>query len=336
MDPIHDWECMSHPVKQLHIPALLSLATAMLLWSTVPLFLRSFIHEIDAWTANGTRYPFSALLWIVPFLMLYRKGKVDLRVFKLAIIPVIINVFAQTFLALAPYYLEPGMMMFLGRISIVFALAGSFIVFVDERVLATRFLFWVGLVLCLAGFISLCWFKSDWRISFSTLGILIITAHAVFIAAYSISIRYFMSGIDPWVSFPVICFYTSAILFVIMFMVGEPARVFEMTPDRLGVLAVSSIIGIALGHVFYYYALKHIGVAICSGFALITPFLTTTGSYWIFGERLNTYQWLSGIVLLIGAGFLLREQQHIGSHQPAVTASSTPELEEITSWEREN
>lgn len=322
---------MSHPIKKLNITALLSLAVAMLLWCTVPLFLRSFIHEIDAFTANGTRYPFSAVLWIIPFVLLYRSGKVDPKVFRLAIIPVIINVAAQTFLALAPYYLEPGMMMFLGRISIVFALTGSFIVFVDERILIGKPFFWVGILLCVSGFIGLCWFKTNWSQSVSWLGIAMITGHALTIAVYSISIRYFMSGIDPWVSFPVICFYTSPILVVMMFLMGEPAQVLEMSSDRLVVLAVSSIIGIALGHVFYYYALHHIGVAICSGIALCMPFLTTTGSYWIFGERLNSWQWISGVVLLSGAGFLLWEQRHIGTHQPAVTVSSTPELEEITS-----
>lgn len=325
---------MTASKKNLHLPALLSLITALLLWSTVPLFLRSFIHEIDAFTANGVRYPFSALLWVIPFLLLYKNGKVDLHVFRLAIIPVIINVFAQTFLALAPYYLEPGMMMFLGRISIVFALIGSFIVFVDERILISKPLFWLGICLCFSGFFGLCWFKTNWNTSVSLLGVAIITGHAVSIALYSVSIRHYMSGIDPWVSFPVICFYTSPLLFVIMFIFGEPSRFLEMTGDRLVVLAVSSIIGIALGHVFYYYALKHIGVAICSGIALASPFMTTTGSYWIFGEQLNSWQWLSGIVLLSGAGFLLSEQRHVGAHQPAVTSSSIPELEEITSLKK--
>lgn len=324
-------DAMNPSVRTVNITSFLSLAAALLLWSTIPLFLRSFTGEIDAFTANGTRYPFSAFLWVFPFVYLYRSGRVDPKVFRLALVPVLINVVAQTCLAWAPYYLEPGIMMFLGRISIVFALMGSFIVFMDERILMSKPMFWVGLLLCICGFIGLCWFKTNWEQSVSWFGIVLITLHALCIALYSISIRYYMSGIDPWVSFPVICFYTSPILFVMMFLIGEPARVLDMTGDRLVVLGISSIIGIALGHVFYYYALKHIGVAICSGIALVTPFLTTTGSYWIFGEWLNGWQWVSGVVLLVGAAFLLREQRHIGTHQPALTASSTPELEEITS-----
>lgn len=313
----------------INIKASVCLASAVTLWSTIPLFLRSFIHEIDAWTANGTRYPFAALLWLGPLLWMARRGQVTRRVCLLALGPSIANVFAQSLWAWAPYHLEPAMMMFLARISIVFTVAGSLLAFGDERPLARRAPFWLGLALCAAGFIGMNLPGNGASVTWT--GLAIITIQAFFMAGYVMSVRYFMRGVRPWIAFPVICAYTSAALFVLMFLLGEPSRLLDMGADRLAVLALSSFVGIALAHVVYYYAIEHIGVAISSGVGLLSPFLTAAGSYWIFGERLSWTQWLFGVLLLCGAGLLMREQQSVAAPAGPSAGSQIPELEEFSS-----
>ena len=316
------------------IQASLSLMVAVICWSTIPLFLRSFRHEIDVWTANGVRYPFSMLLWLGPLLYFYSRKRVPSNVWRLALAPSFINLFGQTFFAMTPYYLEPALMMFLGRISILFAIGLSLFLFADEAPLIRSKIFWIGACICLGGFIGMNVLSESLSSSVTTKGLLILLCFAFFMAMYGVSVRYWMQGIDPWISFPVICIYTSIGLFALMWMFGEPARLLDMTPGRVSVLAVSAVLGIALGHTFYYYALEHIGVSICAGVSLISPFLTAIGSYFIFQEILSVGQWVSGVLIFVGAMCLLSAQRHLGKrHSPAPIPSNAPEIEEIAATE---
>ncbi|MFH1742221.1 MAG: hypothetical protein ABIH23_24720, partial [bacterium] len=86
-----------------------ALLACLICWATVPLFLRSFVDEIDAWTANGFRYPLAALIWLGPLVYFYRKGRVDSIYFRRALVPTAFNLVAQTLWAWAPYFLEPAM-----------------------------------------------------------------------------------------------------------------------------------------------------------------------------------------------------------------------------------
>jgi len=74
-------------------------------------------------------------------------------------------------------------------------------------------------------------------------------------------------------------------------------------------LAISSIAGIALAHVFYYAAMARIGVSVAAGVVLLQPFLTGAGSWMWFDEQLTIGQWSCGAVAIVGAGFMLYAQR---------------------------
>ncbi len=297
--------------------ASISLSVSILCWCTIPLFLRSFIHEIDAWVANGVRYPFAAILWSIPLLIFMRRGQVKAQYFRLALLPALINVIGQSLWAWAPYYMEPGKIMVLLRLSIVFALMGSFIMFPDELALVRSRAFWAGIFLCLAGFLGMNSQALDMLTNNNWKGVAIMAGCACFYGLYGVSVRYCMRGIKPWISFPIICIYTSIVLVIFMFLFGEPQRILQMSLERLGLVAISSIFGIALGHVFYYYALEHIGVSICNGCQFANPFLTAFASYIIFGELFSARQIIFGLTLIAGAGMLLIAQRHLGLKKTA-------------------
>ena len=294
-----------------------SLAASILCWCSIPLFLRSFIHEIDAWVANGVRYPFAAILWSIPLLIFIRQDKVKAQYFRLALIPAGINIIGQALWAWAPYYLEPAMIMVMLRLSIVFALLGSFAVFPDERALTRSKAFWAGIFLCVTSFTGIILmgekllFEGNWK------GILIMLGCTLFYGLYGVAVRYCLRGIKPWISFPIISIYTSVVLILFMFLFGEPGDIVQISGSKLALLAVSSVFGIALGHIFYYYAIEHIGVSICSGCQFINPFITAVASYFIFGEIFTPAQTMFGVTLIGGAGLLLSAQRHLGQkHNP--------------------
>lgn len=293
---------------KIHLKGTFYLLLAIACWGTVPLFLRSFIHEIDAWTANGFRYPFSALFWGIPFFFFWRRGKVDPRVYGLVIVPTLINLFSQSLWALAPYYLTPGLQMFFGQASVLFGIAASFLLFQDELQLIYSKAFWAGICLCILGFIGMNVLKGNFQGQLTGIGLAIILAQSFFMGLYGVSVRYYLRGIPPWISFAVICFYTSVGLVTLMLFLGEPSRLGTLSAGRWVVLCISSVIGIALAHVFFYHAIMHVGVSISNGVKLLMPFLTAIGSYFLFQEVFSLGQWLSGVLILLGAGMLLYSQ----------------------------
>lgn len=313
-----------------NLPATFSLLTSILMWATIPLFMRSFIHELDGWTANGSRYGIAAFFWIVPLAIFIKRGIVPRRLYYSAIVPSLINIIAQTFWSFTVYYMEPGMVMFLSRLSLVFTILASFTLFPDELALIRSQYFWYGLLLLVIGFVGMNENIGLFQSRASWIGLLIVLGNSFFLGMYGVSVRYTMRGIPPWISFSIICMYTAAGLFVLMALFGTMRDLTVMQPHRIGILILSSIMGIAFAHVTYYYAIEHLGASISAGCQLSLPFLTIIGSNYLFGETFTVRQWMFGLALLGGAALLLMAQRHLGVTTSApVPACETPELEEF-------
>ena len=129
--------------KKIDIIATLALLGSILCWSTVPLFLKYFTSFIDGWTANGLRYPVVVFLYLPWLIYFARKGQLTSRMWKLALLPAIVNTIAQIAWAWAPYYIDPGYLSFLVRLSTVWTVLGSFMLFHDERRLIKSRKFWM-------------------------------------------------------------------------------------------------------------------------------------------------------------------------------------------------
>ncbi|HLF93266.1 MAG TPA: hypothetical protein VJB14_07385, partial [Planctomycetota bacterium] len=81
--------------------------------SSVPVFLRSLASSIDAWTANGLRYTFAALLYWPILFLAFRSGKFDPGLWRRALVPAAVAFAGQVLWALAPYYLQAPLIAFL-------------------------------------------------------------------------------------------------------------------------------------------------------------------------------------------------------------------------------
>jgi len=280
-------------------------------WSSVLLFLKHLTPYIDAWTANGWRYGMSALLWLPVLLVGARGGTLPEGIWRRALAPALFNCTAQVCFAQAPYYIGPGLAGFLLRINIVFSTAGALILFADERPLARSPMFWGGLVLVVAGSIGTVLLGSTPLVGGTATGVMLGLGAGAFYGLYGVSVRYWMRGIRPMVSFAAISLYTAVVMVSLMIVVS-PARgaaVFGMSAFNWMILVLSALIGIALGHVFYYSAIARLGVAISAAVVQLAPFITGVASILIFGEVLTHWQWLCGVVMVMGAGSLIYSER---------------------------
>lgn len=300
---------MTSVQSKIDIKATLALAGSVLCWGVVPLFLKYFSPYIDGWTANGYRYPIAVMFYLPVLITFHRRYPGRLRtVFRLALLPALINLAGQILWAWTPYFIDPGLMAFVVRLSTVWAVIGSFILFPDERRLLKSSLFWLGFSLAVIGF-TVMTLTSDQPLTGATLyGLVIVFACSLCWAGYNLTVRRNMYAVDSRIAFGAVSLLTASGLFVLMCGLGEPTAVTRLPMHISVLIVISAFLGIAMAHVLFYVALKRVGVAIATSVNLSGAFITALLSKFLFREELTVYQWTAGCGLVIGALLLTLAQ----------------------------
>ncbi len=308
---------MRTPQTRYDATGILFIVLTLLGWASVLPCLKYLSPHIDAWTANGWRYGLSALMWLPLLLVVAMRGRLPERLWKRAIVPSVVNCVGQACFALTIYYIGPGLAGFLLRVALVSSTCGALILFADERVLVRSPRFWVGMSLVVISSIGTILFSSAPVEGATAIGIVLGLIAGVFFGLYGVAVRHYMRDVPATTSFAVISLYTAGGMVVLMMIWGVDSgmSVFRLSAFNWMILVVSAIVGIALGHVFYYASIARLGVAVSGAIIQLAPFLCAAASVAIFGEVLTTGQWMSGIVLLVGGFILLdaeKRRRHVG------------------------
>ena len=300
-------------LKRLDVKATLALGATVLCWASVPVLLREIANEkyLDAWTANGLRYPLAAVLYWPILLFARRAGKLDPGLFKRAIVPAVITFFGQILWGLAPYYMGATLIGFMIQSALLWTLTGAMILFPDERRLLKSPVFYSGILLALGGVGALSIAQGALGKESSTTGILIILGCGVFFGLYAVAVRYFMRKDSPLLAFGVVSNYVSIGTLTLMFCFGNLSLIPAMNVTGWSVMAASAVLGIALAHVFLYTAIQRIGASISHGASLVIPFATLLLAYVVLGETLSTLEWLAGLGMVAGGALLLLSHSRV-------------------------
>ncbi len=289
-------------------------------WTSIPLFLNFFAKLIDPWTANGWRYGFSALIWAPVLFWIYAKKRVPDRLWQRAALPSLFNAVAQVGFGLAPYYVSPGLMTFSLRLQIVFVTIGAAIMFPAERRVIRNPAYLVGLVAVCAGTAGTLLTRDAGlgldKSSNVPLGVGLSVGSGLLYAAYALSVRKQLAGVNPLVAFSAISQYTAIALVLLMFAFGEHSGLHAasaLSTSQFGWLLASALIGIGIGHTLYYVALGRLGVAPAAGVIQLQPITVSLIGMYRGVEHLNTAQWVAGSIAVVGAAGMLFVQSRIAA-----------------------
>ncbi len=282
-------------------------------WSSVPLFLYHFADLIDPWTSNGWRYGFSALLWAPVLVIGFFRKRLPAGLWRAAFIPSVVNAVGQVLFVWAHYQIEPGLLTFGLRTQILFAAIGAYLLFPPERRIVTSPGYTTGAIFVMLGTAGAVLLDNDPPDIGHVLGVLLAIGSGFLFAAYGLAVRRYMVGINSVIAFAAISQFTALAMLVLMLGLGEQAgaSVIELNVQQIIWLLISAVIGIALGHVFYYMSIARLGVAVSAGVLQLQPFLVAIGSYLLFAEVLTAGQWASGSVAVAGAVLMLGVQRSI-------------------------
>jgi drug/metabolite transporter (DMT)-like permease len=305
-------------------------------WSSVPLFLRHFSDSIDLWTSNGWRYGFSALVWLPVILGAMMRARMPRGLWMAAIVPSIANAAGQVCFTAAHYVIDPALLTFGLRCQLIFVAIGAWIMFPKERAIIRTPGYLVGAALLIVGMVGVLLMDGgEGRAGLTAattlqtvrgttgahaLGVLLAVGSGLLFAAYGLSVRKYMHGVNSVLAFATICQYTAAAMLILMLTLGDQhgATVLKLPGDQIVWLLVSALVGIAIGHVFYYISIARLGVAVTAGVLQLQPFLVAMGSMHFFEERLGAWQWAGGLVAVAGALLMLYVQWLVSRRAPSV------------------
>lgn len=282
----------------------------MVCWTIAPLYIKVLTGVLDSWTQNFLRYGMAFLFWL-PFLIWTsaREG-LPKPVFVRAIVPSVFNVAGQSCYAAAFYYAAPGFVTLVTMTLVFWVALFSMVLFPAERRLLRSVPFWVGTALSIAGVCGVVMFHPEFSAKTTLLGTLLAALMAVGWGCYTVSVKALLGEADSRLSFSVITIYTALGLGVLAFVMGRPSEALRLDWLRWSHVIVSSLAGIAIGHVLYYAAIRRIGASIPTMFLLLRPFSVLVVSAFLFEERLTALQWLFGCILIGGSYcFVLAQKQ---------------------------
>ena len=236
------------------------------------------------------------------------------------------------FWALAHYELQASEVGFLVRLSTFWSVVGSIILFHDERQLLKRPGFYLGTGLIVVGFLTMTLLARTVGADVETgaaatmrgnfqLGVIYIVLCGIFFGAYVVSVRCYIPDADPLLAFGVVSNVVSVGTLIGMIALGDPASLLKQTAWSWSLLAASSFLGIALGHVMMYVAVQRIGAAITASCQTMMPFVTAIAASFTLGEILSGQQWTGGIVMVTGATILLSIKNVVGKDPKSQSSS---------------
>jgi drug/metabolite transporter (DMT)-like permease len=158
-------------------------------------------------------------------------------------------------------------------------------------------------------------------------GVFLSIASGLFYASYALAVRHSMRGVNPLLAFAVISQITAAGLLPLMLLFGKDSgfALLEQPPREWFLVLISSVIGIGLGHTFYYYSIARLGVAVSAGVIQLQPVLVAIVSMRLFNEVFTGRQWAAGFVAVLGAGaILLAQHLAMRRREPAAEFSALP------------
>jgi len=302
--------------KKFDISATFACIGTLSCWVLGPIFIKYLTGYVDSWTQNLLRYSVASLFWL-PFLLFdIKRKRFETKIWRKALLPAVPNIVMQCLWAGGFYYVGPAFMVLLTKSSIIWIAGFSLIFFRDERPLVKSKRFWLGLTLSAIGVVGVMYYKEDFVATKTLTGVIIALACAFTWAIYTICVRIAFKNVDSHHGFAVISIYTVAGLCACALLFGNVEECVTMGAWQWACVVISGVTAIALGHVLYYATMRRIGATIPALVILAQPFIVLAISNIVFGESLNAFQLLFGVVLLTGSALALWAQQHLRQSEP--------------------
>jgi drug/metabolite transporter (DMT)-like permease len=315
------------PQPRFSTMGVVTIVLTLLGWTTIPLFLRYFKNDIDGWTANGWRYGISALIWAPVLVHSWLTRTMPRGIWRASLVPSLWNAAAQACFGLAPYFVPPALMVFSLRLQIVFVAIGAAIMFPAERRVLRSPPFIIALLVTVAGTMTTLALNPEGLGRGTVKGVGLAIASGIMYAMYALGVRKNMVGMNPIKAFAAVSQWTAGVLVLCMLLFAQNhgAKALALSPHMMMMLVLSAVIGIGLGHTFYFYSIARLGLVVSAGVVQLQPITVAIAStilmHDVFQEKMTTAQWVTGLIAVSGAVGMLVVQHRLARNPTAARPS---------------
>ena len=142
--------------------------------------------------------------------------------------------------------------------------------------------------------------------STSVTGMLMLLGFSATWGVYVVFVRRNLSVYPVHLAYGLVSLLTCVPLVALMFRFGHWHVLLHLPLLQWLWLILSALIGLTLGHVFYYRAIRVMGPIASEGCMLLIPFQTAILAHFLMGDHLSGTQWTAGGILILGCTLLLR------------------------------
>jgi len=270
-------------------------------WSWPNIMIRILKADFDIFTQSFYRYiGASIFLFAVGFIFTRKKmihAAVNLRIL---LIPALIMTVHQVFYTTGVFMTSAVVSSLIGRLNAIIIPALSFAFYMDERQIVKSKSFMLGSLVAFIGVAGVVFGKAHNIEGGFNVGVAFVLLGTLSWSIYAVYIKKVIRSIDPLAIISYVSLISIALFLPLVLRFGDIRSIKNVSFGTNLLLFGSGILGVGVGNVFYYHAVKHVGTSISSIFFLLLPFSIGILGFFILGETLTIIQIAAGIFSVVG------------------------------------
>ncbi|MFC1718751.1 DMT family transporter [Candidatus Poribacteria bacterium] len=286
---------------------ILSLLIAALAWSWPSVMIRMLRTDFDIYTQSFFRYAAASIFLFAVGLIFTRRKIIDAAGnLKIFLIPAVIMTINQVFFTAGVVMTSAVISTLMGRMNAILIPAISCIFYADERRVVGNRHFLLGALLALIGVMGVILGREAIAVDGFNLGTIFIAMGALSWSIYAVYIKRMVHSVDPVALVAFVSLLSTLFFLPVVLIFGDLHKIVDVSVGTTVLLCVSGILGVGVGNIFYYYAIRHVEISIAAIFFLLMPLSVGVIAFVVLGETLTRIQVISGAVLVIGCWSVTR------------------------------
>jgi drug/metabolite transporter (DMT)-like permease len=286
---------------------LFSLLATAFVWSWPNVMIRMLRTDFDVFTQSFFRYLAASIFLFAVGLIFTRRSIVDTAAnLRTLLIPAVIMAAHQIFFTAGIFMTSAVVSSLMGRLNAVIIPALSCIFYEDERRVVGNRNFLLGAFLALTGVMGVILGRDVTEMDGFNVGAVFIIIGTLGWSIYAVYIKKIVRSMDPLAVIAFVSLLSTFLFLPVVLTFGDIRKIANVPTETRMLLLGSGVLGVAIGNIFYYHAIKHVGTSIASIFLLIMPLSVGIIAFLVLDETLTIAQIMSGTVLVLGCWVVTR------------------------------
>jgi len=278
-----------------------SLLAAAFAWSWPNVMIRMLRTDFDVFTQSFYRYVAASVFLFVVGITFSRRRIVDTASsLKMLLIPAAIVAAHQIFFTAGIFMTSAVISSLIGRLNAVIIPALSCIFYEDERRVVANRNFLLGAFLALTGVMGVILGRDGTDVDGFNVGAVFVIMGTLGWSVYAVYVKKLVKSMDPLAITAFVSLLSTFLFLPVALVFGDIGKIVTVPTRTQMLLFGSGILGVGIGNVFYYHAIKHVGTSIASIFFLIMPLSVGIIAFLVLGETLTIVQIASGTLSVFG------------------------------------